>query len=127
MESAHQTIDRLLGALEALTEEERHLLGTGAFPEAIAIQERSRPLVDKIAELMLTPGLANSLEPRVQMRAQDMLSAQLAQIRKLDEEMEKYRQQLQVIQSAQSRAQRVRPIYCSPYAVKGFISFSREA
>jgi len=127
MESAHHTVDRLLGALEILTEEERHLLETGAFTEAIAIQERSRPLVDKIAELMLTPGLANSLEPSVQMRAQDMLSAQLAQIRKLDVEMEKTRQQLRVIHSAQSRAQRIRPIYRSPYAVKGSISFSREA
>jgi hypothetical protein len=127
MESAHQTVDRLLGALESLTEEERHLLERGAFTEAIAIQERSRPLVDKIAELMLTPGLANSLDSGVQMRAQDMLSAQLGQIRKLDEQMEKTRQQLQVIHSAQSRAQRVRPIYRSPYATKNPTSFSREA
>ena len=127
MESAQQTVSRLLGALETLTEEERHLLETGAYPEAIAVQERSRPLVDKIAELMLIPGLASSLEQSVQMRAQDMLSAQLAQIKKLDQQMEKTRQQLQEIHSAQSRAQRVRPIYRSPYGVKNSISFSREA
>ena len=127
MEPAHQTVDRLLGALESLTEEEHHLLETGAFTEALAIQERSRPLVDKIAELMLTPGVAHSLAPSVQMRAQDMLSAQLAQIRKLGDQMEKTRQQLNVVTAAQSRAQRFRPVYRSPYAVKDSTSFSREA
>ena len=56
-----------------------------------------------------------------------MLSAQLDQIRKLDEQIEKTRQELQVITSAQSRAQRVRPIYRSPYGPKDSTSFSREA
>jgi len=127
METAPQTIGRLLGALESLTEQERHLIETGSYEEAIAIQERSRPLVDKIAEMMMIPGVANSLEESVQMRAQDLLSAQLAQIRRLSDHMEQAQHQLEIIKSAQSRAQRVRPIYRSAYLAKSTTSFSREA
>lgn len=126
MESAQQTISRLLGALEALTREEHLLLSHGQFSEATAVQERERPLVAMIVELLFQPGVAAGLDDAVQARAQRLIQAQHAQTQRLDLAINEARIQLDQLRNAQTRAQKLRPSYGSPQSA-ATLSFAAEA
>jgi hypothetical protein len=125
METAQQTISRLLGALETLTAEEHLLLDHGFFPEAIAVQAREQPLVARIVELLFEPGVAASLDDAVQTRAQRLINAQRAQSERLGAAISETRGHLDQVRSAQTRAQKLRPAYGT--AAPATLSFAREA
>ena len=127
METAQQTISRLLGALETLTAEEHLLLDHGFFPEAIAVQAREQPLVARIVELLFEPGVASALDDAVQLRAQRLISAQRAQAARLDTAISETRGHLAEVRTAQTRAQKLRPSYGAAYATAPTLSFAREA
>ncbi len=128
METAQQTISRLLGALETLTAEEHLLLSHGFFPEAIAVQAREQPLVARIVELLFEPGVASSLDTSVQARAQQLISAQRAQSERLEAAISEARGHLDQLRSAQTRAQKLRPAYGTPAAsLSPSLSFAQEA
>jgi hypothetical protein len=126
MESCHQAISRLLGALETLTREEHLLLKQGSFTEALAIQSREQPLVARIIELLMQPGVASGLDPTLQQRAQTLLNAQREQARQLELTLAEAREQLDHLRVAQQRAQKLRPSYGSP-ADAPALSFAGEA
>lgn len=126
METAQQTISRLLGALENLTREEHLLLSHGFFPEAIAVQAREQPLVARIVELLFEPGVASSLESSVQTRAQQLINAQRAQSERLGAAINETRGHLDQLRAAQTRAQKLRPAYGTPPAAST-LSFAQEA
>lgn len=126
METASQTISRLLGALENLTREEHLLLAQGNFPEAIAVQERERPLVAKIAEMLFQPGVIASLSPTIQTRVQALLSAQNEQSLVLAARINETREQLGELRAAQSRAEQILPAYGQPRRAQVSMSFAGE-
>ena len=111
METAPQTIDRLLSALETLTREEHLLLDQNCYAEVHAIHEREQPLVTRIIELLLQPGVSATLDPDLQRRAQNLLAAQSIQIERLAQRIQSTQTELQQIRAAQSRILKVRPSY----------------
>jgi hypothetical protein len=64
METSVQTATRLLTALEELVMEETTLIRTMDFIEAVAVRERSNPLVEKLCALAIDHEVAAML-PRV--------------------------------------------------------------
>jgi hypothetical protein len=126
METAQQTISRLLGALETLTREEHQLLNEGFFPEAVAVQVREQPLVARIVELLFQPGVSAGLDKAIQLRAQRLISAQGEQSERLDVALVETRRQLEQLRTAQTRAQKLRPSYGIP-STSPRLSFAGEA
>ena len=125
METAHQTISRLLGALETLSCEEHLLLDHGHVNEAIEVQSREQPVVARIIELLVQPGVAAELDPSVQKRAQRLLNAQREQSQRLELSLNEVKQHLGQLRVAQARAQKLRPSYGS--ADSPTLSFAGEA
>jgi Skp family chaperone for outer membrane proteins len=123
METPQQTIGRLLTALETLTREEEHLFDHGLYAESTAVQQRSMPLVRKIAELLVGPNVAQSLEPAVQTRIQTLLQNRRAHYDRLSAQLEATQKELEKINAAQARARRLRPVYHQP----AIASFASEA
>jgi len=119
METPHQIISRLLTALETLTREEEHLFESGMYPESTAVQQRSMPLVRKIAELLVGPNTAQTLDHALQSRIQILLQSRRAHYDRLSAQLEVTRKELEKINAAQIRARRMRPIYRAP-AVASF-------
>ena len=111
METPHQTIARLLTALETLTSEEEHLFEKGSYTESTAVQQRSMPLVHKIAELLNSPNVAQTLEPSLQIRVQTLLQNRRTHYDRLSAQLEVTRQELEKINESQVRARRLRPAY----------------
>jgi len=94
VETPHQTIGRLLTALETLTREEEHLFESGLYVESTAVQQRSMPLVHKIAELLAGPNVALTLESSLQIRVQTLLQNRRAHYDRLSAQLEITRQDL---------------------------------
>ncbi len=111
METPHQTLARLLTALETLTREEEHLFEIGMYAESTAVQQRSIPLVHKVAELLAGPNVAQTLEASLQKRVQNLLQNRRAHYDRLSAQLEITRQELEKINAAQIRARRLRPVY----------------
>lgn len=114
METPHQTIARLLTALETLTREEEVLFENGMYVESTAVQQRSMPLVRKIAELLVGPDVAKTLAPDIQTRLQTLLKDRKAHYDRLSEKLEATKRELDQIAAAQSRAKKLRPVYGNP-------------
>lgn len=114
METPHQTIARLLTALETLTREEEQLFEKGLYVESTAVQQRAMPLVRKIAELLVGPNVAQTLEPGVQVRIQELLKSRHAHYERLSVRLEETQKELDKIAAAQVRARKLRPVYRSP-------------
>jgi hypothetical protein len=87
------------------------LLESGAYEEALAIQTREQPLLSRMAELLVQPGVAGSLPAAVQSRAQSLLNAQAEQSKRLAARRTGMQQELQALRSAQTRLQQLRPAY----------------
>ena len=126
METAPQTISRLLGALEALTREEHLLLEQNSYEEVRAIHAREQPLVAGIIELLFQPGVSATLDPALQKRAQALLASQSTQLERLARCIQVTRNELQHVRAAQSRIQKVRPSYGAPETERT-LSFAGEA
>jgi hypothetical protein len=122
METPHQTIGRLLTAVEALTREEEFLFEQGQYVESTAVQQRSMPLVRKIAELLVGPNIAQTLEPGLQTRIQTLLQNRQSHYDHLSARLEATQQELDKISAAQALARRMRPVYREPAAA----SFAAE-
>ena len=127
METAQQTISRLLGALETLTSEEHLLLEHGFFQEATAIQAREQPLVARIVELLFEPGVSAGLDDAVQARAQRLISAQRDQATRLDVAINEVKINLDQLRNAHTRAQKLRPSYGAVANTPSRVSFAGEA
>jgi len=125
METAPQTISRLLDALETLTREEYLLLEQNCYAEVRAIHEREQPLVTRIIELLLQPGVSVTLDPELQRQAQNLLAAQSTQLERLAQRIQFTQTELQQVRAAQSRIQKVRPSYGAP-AQERVLTFAGE-
>jgi hypothetical protein len=123
METPHQVISRLLTALETLTSEEEHLFEEGHYVESTAVQQRSMPLVHKIAELLVGTNTAQTLAPALQGRIQTLLKSRQTHYDRLSAQLEITRKALEKIDAAQIRARRLRPVYRAP----AIVSFAGEA
>ncbi len=121
MEAPHQTIERLLTALETLARDERFLLESGDFVEALAVQAREAPLVEKMAELLVQPGIAASLSPSAQSRAQTLLALQSEQSKRLSAQQAALQEDLQLLRAAQARVQQLRPAYRQAVPAGSFV------
>jgi hypothetical protein len=111
MEPTHQTIGRLLTALETLTREEEYLFDKALYVESTAVQQRAMPLVRKIAELLVGPNVAQTLNPEMQVRIQTLLQNRRAHYDRLSNQLETTRKELEKINAAQVRARKLRPVY----------------
>jgi len=123
METPHQAITRLLTALEALTQEEEHLFAKGRYTESTAVQQRSMPLVRKIAELLVGPNVAQTLAPDLQVRIQTLLKNRQTHYDRLTVQLDVTQKELEKINTAQARTKRMRPVYRQPATA----SFAGEA
>lgn len=115
METPQQTAGRLLSALEILTRAENHLLDTGCAADALALQERTRPLVEKFSELLASR--AALPDASAQTRATALLKSREATLERLSVQMNQLRGELKQLTDAQARARCLRPLYRSPAAV----------
>jgi len=123
METSHQTISRLLTALETLTREEEYLFDNALYVESTAVQQRAMPLVRKIAELLVGPNVAQTLAPEMQVRIQTLLQNRRTHYDRLSAQLEVTRMELEKINAAQVRARKLRPAYRTP----ALVSFVSEA
>ncbi|MFT3869097.1 MAG: hypothetical protein QM715_11620 [Nibricoccus sp.] len=114
METPHQTIARLLTALETLTREEETLFESGFYVESTAVQQRAMPLVRKIAELLVGPNVAQTLEKSIQLRLHELLKSRQAHYERLSARLDETQKELEKIATAQTRAKRLRPVYSGP-------------
>ncbi|MFT3783355.1 MAG: hypothetical protein QM790_15195 [Nibricoccus sp.] len=114
METPQQTIGRLLTALETLTREEEFLFDKGLYAESTAVQQRSMPLVRKIAELLVGPNVAQTLDADLQVRLQNLLKNRQAHYDRLSAQLEATQKELDKIAAAQVRAKKLRPVYRAP-------------
>jgi hypothetical protein len=112
METPRQTALRLLTALEDLAGQESVMLHSLDFVEAVAIQERAGPLIEKLSSLAVDPEVA-ALRPRVA-----SLIARREQNRHfLDAQLARLQSELRRIDEARARLARVAPVYTPAAAV----------
>ncbi len=112
METPLQAATRLLSALEELAAQETLLIRTMDFVEAVAVQERSAPLVEKLCALAATPEV-RTLRPRV-----DALLDRSGQNHHfLDTQLARLQGELARVNEARGRLRRVAPAYGTPPAV----------
>lgn len=109
MQTPAQVAERLLGALEELAQQERFLLDSGAIDEALAVQERERPLLAKLAEILGKTGTV--LTPALRTRGQALLAAQQAQAERLAAQKRALQAEFQQLKAAQLRVHQLRPAY----------------
>jgi len=121
------TLDRLLGALEALTQEEHHLLDQGLYNEAVAVQSREAPLVRRIVELLGSPDVPPSLAAIFRPRAERIIAAQQQQSERLGKLIAGARTQLNDLRAAEIRIAKLRPSYGSSAPVSSRLSFVGQA
>lgn len=121
------TLDRLLGALEALTQEEHHLLDQGLYNEAVAVQSREAPLVRRIVELLGSPDVPPSLAATFRPRAERIIAAQQQQSERLGKLIAGARTQLNDLRAAEIRIAKLRPSYGSSAPVSSRLSFVGQA
>lgn len=106
METPLQTANRLLGALEDFVSRETTLLGSMDFVEAVDLQERAAPLIDRLCSLAPDPAVAvlrDRVEELVERRARnyDFLERQLRQLQA----------DLRRVNDARNRINRIGPAY----------------
>lgn len=113
MESPARKVSRLLGALETLSDQEFTLLNSGEYTEALSVQNRRQPLVDEIARIMAEPGVAESLDPAVQVQAEELIKKQAEALSRLASDKAAVTSQLNSISAALSRTQHLHTAYRS--------------
>jgi len=106
METPLQTATRLLVALEDLAGQETLLIRTMDFVEAVTVQERSAPLVDKLCSLATDPDVMG-LRPRVN----GLLDRCEQNHHFLDTQLARLQGELARINEARGRLRRVAPAY----------------
>lgn len=114
MESAAQSIQRLVTAVETLVAEEEVLFRAGEFQEAGVTQEKLQPLIDRIGELARTPALIGRLDAALRKRAGEILLRRQQSAEFLAVRLAEVRAQLHLISEAQHRTLRLKPVYGRP-------------
>jgi len=106
METPFHAANRLLLALEELGGEETLLIRTMDFVEAVAVQERAAPLLEKLCSLAGAPGV-EALRPRL-----DALLDRSGQNHHfLDAQLTRIQSELTRVNEARGRLRRVAPAY----------------
>jgi hypothetical protein len=106
METPVQTAARLLTALEDLAAQEATMLRTLEFVDAVAIQERTAPLVQKLAELAAHPEVAALRE-----RVGELLARRNQNRHYLDTELARLQVELRRVDEARLRLAGLAPAY----------------
>lgn len=106
MEAPFQAAARLLGALEDLVSRETTLLRTMDFVEAVDLQERAAPLVEKLCALASDPVVA-ALRDRVTA----LLERRRQNYHFLDIQLSRLQSELRRVNDARGRLNRVGPAY----------------
>jgi hypothetical protein len=106
METSLQTAIRLLSALEDFAEQEGNLLRTLDFIDAVSIQERAAPLVQRLGELAAFPEVS-ALRPRVA----ELLARREQNRHFLDAQLERLQKELRRVEEARQRLAVVAPAY----------------
>ncbi len=112
MESSLQKANRLLVALDELVQEEITLIRTMDFVEAVAVRERSAPLVELLCSLADDPFVAG-LHPRVQA----LLERWSQNHHFLETQLVRLQAELDRVAEARRRLRRVVPAYIRPQPV----------
>jgi hypothetical protein len=108
METPFQTAMRLLAALEDLVEQESTLLHAHDSIGAVEIQNRTAPLVEKLAALAVDPEVT-ALQPRVAA----LIDRRQQNGQFLDTELNRLQDELRRVDEARSRLARLLPAYVS--------------
>jgi hypothetical protein len=106
MESPLQTATRLLSALEDLAAQETGLLRTLDIVEAVSVQERAAPLVQRLGELAQYAEVA-ILRPRVG----ELLARREQNRYFLDAQLERLQVELRRVEEARQRLAIIAPVY----------------
>jgi hypothetical protein len=106
MEKPGQAATRMLIALEELVMEETSLIHTMDFVEAVAVRERSGPLVEKLCALAAYPEVAG-VRPRVAA----LLERWGQNYHFLDTQLTRLQSELNRVTEARGRLRRVVPAY----------------
>lgn len=106
MESPGEAATRLLTALEELVMQETLLIRTMDFIEAVEIQERAAPLVEKLCALAVDPAVSV-----LQGRVAGLLERLGQNHHFLDGQLTRLQVELDRVAAARSRLRRVAPVY----------------
>jgi hypothetical protein len=106
MDTPLQTATRLLDALEDLAGQETLLIRTMDFVEAVAVQERSAPLVEKLCSLAAAPEVLT-----LRARVNGLLDRCAQNHHFLDTQLAHLQGELARVNEARGRLRRVAPAY----------------
>ncbi len=109
METPFQSATRLLVALDELLGEETALIRTMDFVEAVAVRERTAPLVDLLCSLAADSEVVR-LQPRVHM----LLQRWSQNHHFLETQLVRLQAELSRVSEARQRLRRVVPVYAGP-------------
>jgi hypothetical protein len=115
MTTPAQTGLRLADSLEDLVTQEAVLLRAADYPGVIALQERSAPLVARLAELAAgaSPALHSRVRDIVRLRAQSMV--------RFEADVARVRGELAALQTSERQVARVGPAYVTKSAPRSRI------
>ncbi len=112
METPLATATRLLTALEELVMQETLLIRTMDFVEAVGVQERATPLVEKLCALATDPTVA-----QLSGRVAGLLDRWSQSYHFLDSQLNRLQSELDRVNEARVRLRRVAPAYRGEVAV----------
>lgn len=123
MQRLFSKLDRLLGSLESLFEQQLFLFDTGGYTEALELQHRCQPLIEEISTIMEQPGMKQAIHQDLRHRAEALIEKQSVQLQHLSTAKSAVREQLYSISQAISRSSRLRTVYrdgVNAYSTKNY-------
>lgn len=115
MATPAQTGLRLADSLEDLVTQEAVLLRAADYPGAIAVQERSAPLVARLAEL------AAGADPALHARVRAIIALRAQTMARFDADLVRVRGELAALQTSERQVARVGPAYVTKAAPRSRI------
>ena len=123
-ETPAQRLERLLGSLEVLLDQESALITARNWQECLALEDRLMVVAEEISTLALELGRCGLLAPPVKARAEELISRHQASIAELSSCLQQTKEDLRAINQTQSRLQSLRPAYApdsrQPAALSSF-------
>jgi chromosome segregation ATPase len=111
MEAPGNTFRRLVAALEILVAEEQCLLRLGDPEQLLALQQRTEPIVDRLAELRRNSEVADSEAEPLLPRLAALQARRASSLETMDSRLAEMRATLTALQSARSRLGRLGHAY----------------
>ncbi len=123
-ETPAQRLERLLGSLEVLLDQESALITARTWPECLALEDKLMVVAKEISTLALELGRCGLLAPPVKERAEALIGRHQTSIAELASCLQQTKEDLRAINHTHSRLHSLRPAYATdsrrPAALSSF-------